>query len=564
MKTYTNLLKWMAVAAAALMLCACQDFLTRDAENQTTEEAWWYNKSILNTVVNQCYAPMPGGTLTGSSSVTYARDASQTGNEYYYNCKVENEGLSDNGVTVANYISNSAITYGTAQSTHTHPTTMWTMRYATIRRCSRYLENWHKAIIYPDTTPWEGIQTVDRWEAEIRALRAYYHLELFMNFGPIPIVDHVITVGEKDLKRNTKEEVVKFIADEFELASKNLPVNAQTSEERWRWTKGACYAYLSYLYLFVGDWTNAKYWAEQVIGLNKYDIYVSPTNPAESYSEQFLQAAYTNNTKESILTRDRGMHQACMRLAPPSIRNGTSGVSPSAALIDAYELKDGRTLDELTETERQHYHLYPTPADRDPRLGMTIVFPGESHAGYTWNPWVAGNTDYIGSRNSTATGYWVKKWVNQADMSLASTTSSTLPFQLMRYSVVLLNYVETAVELNQLSDPNIYLFLNKIRNRAGMPDVDESKYNTQASLRELVRRERRIELAFEGHRLIDIRRWRIAEEVMNGPLYGAKRPDAEELYYVEERRFNPDRDYVWPIPNTEVQNNSNMEQNPGY
>ena len=93
----------MAVAAAALMLCACQDFLTRDAENQTTEEAWWYNKSILNTVVNQCYAPMPGGTLTGSSSVTYARDASQTGNEYYYNCKVENEGLSDNGVTVANY-----------------------------------------------------------------------------------------------------------------------------------------------------------------------------------------------------------------------------------------------------------------------------------------------------------------------------------------------------------------------------------------------------------------------------------------------------------------------------
>jgi len=564
MKTYSYILKWTAALLTALSLTACEQFLTRDAENQTTEEAWWYNKNILSTVVSQCYAPMPGGTLTGSSAVTYARDASQSGNEYYYNCKVENEGLSDNGVTVANYISNSAITYGTAQSTHAHPTTIWTMRYATIRRCCRYLENWHRAIVYPDTTPWEGIQTVDRWEAEIRALRAYYHLELFMNFGPIPIVDHVITVEEQDLKRNTKEEVVKFIADEFELASKNLPVNPQTSDERWRWTKGACYAYLSYLYLFVSDWEKAKYWAEQVIAMGKYDIYVSPTNPAASYSEQFLHEAYTNNTKESILTRDNGMHQACMRLAPPSIRNGTSGVSPTAALIDAYELKDGRTLDELTEQEREHYHLYPTPADRDPRLAQTITFPGDDFVGYNWNPWVTGNTDYIGSRNSTATGYWVRKWVNQADMSLASTTRSTLPFQLMRYSVVLLNYVEAAIELNQLSDPNIYLYLNKIRNRAGMPDVDQEKYKTQQALRELVRRERRVELAFEGHRLIDIRRWRIAEEVMNGPVYGAKRPNAEELYYVEERRFNPDRDYVWPIPNTEVQNNDNMVQNPGY
>ncbi|MBR0300743.1 MAG: RagB/SusD family nutrient uptake outer membrane protein, partial [Bacteroidales bacterium] len=445
-----------------------------------------------------------------------------------------------------------------------HPTTIWTMRYKTIRRCCRYLENWRRAVVYPDTTPWEGIQTVDRWEAEIRALRAYYHLELFMNFGPIPIVDHTTTVAEQHLKRNTQEEVVKFIADEFELASKNLPVNPQTAEERWRWTKGACYAYLSYLYMFVGDWTNAKYWAEQVIGLNKYDIYVSPTNPAASYSEQFLHEAYTNNTKESILTRNRGCHQACMRLAPPSVRNGTSGVSPSAALIDAYELADGRTLDELSPAQKEQYHLNPTPADRDPRLEMTIVFPGESHAGYTWNPWVKGNTDYIGSRNSTVTGYWVKKWVNQTDMSLSSTTSSTLPFQLMRYSVVLLNYVEAAIELNQLTDPNIYAYLNKIRNRAGMPDVDESKYNTQESLRELVRRERRIELAFEGHRLIDIRRWRIAEEVMNGPVYGALDPETGQLHYVEERRFNPDRDYVWPIPNTEVQSNDNMVQNPGY
>ena len=262
MKKYFNI---FIVACAALLFASCEGFLTRDAENQTTEEAWWYNKSILSSVVTQCYAPMPGGTLTSG-----AIDASLTDNSYlYYNCKVENEGLSDNGVTVANYINNTAITYGTAQSTHAHPTSVWTQRYRTIRRCSRYLENWHRAVVYPDTNPWEGIQTVDRWEAEIRALRAYYHLELFLNFGPVPIVDHVITVAEQELSRPTQQEMVKFIADEFELASKNLPVNPQVADERWRWTKGACYAYLSYLYMFVGDWANAKKWAEEVIKLNK-------------------------------------------------------------------------------------------------------------------------------------------------------------------------------------------------------------------------------------------------------------------------------------------------------
>ena len=97
-----------------------------------------------------------------------------------------------------------------------------------------------------------------------------------------------------------------------------------------------------------------------------------------------------------------------------------------------------------------------------------------------------------------------------------------------------------------------------------MPDVDRDKYNTQESLRELVRRERRVELAFEGHRLYDIKRWKIADKVMNGPVYGAKIPDKDELYYVETRRFNPERDYVWPIPSIEISSNTKMKQNPGY
>lgn len=155
-----------------------------------------------------------------------------------------------------------------------------------------------------------------------------------MYFGAIPIVDHVITVNEQNLSRSSEEQVVSWIASEFEEASKNLPVRAQVADERWRWTKGACYAYLSYLYIFENDWEKAKEWAQKVIDLGIYDIYVSPTDPSHSYSEQFLYDAYTNNTKESILTKDKGCMQVLFRLLPPSFKSGTSGVSPTSSLIN--------------------------------------------------------------------------------------------------------------------------------------------------------------------------------------------------------------------------------------
>jgi len=252
------------------------------------------------------------------------------------------------------------------------------------------------------------------------------------------------------------------------------------------------------------------------------------------------------------------------RLLCPGYKNGGTGVCPTAALLDSYELADGRTIDELSSDEQEKLRLDPKAYPRDPRLEMTILFPGESFLGYTNDPWTydPSNLDYIGKRNSTKTGYWVKKWVNETDLN--NPLSGTLPFQLMRYSMVLLNYVEAQIELNNLDDPLIYTYLNKIRARAGQPAVNKTKYASQEKLRELVRRERRVEFAFEGHRLTDIRRWKIGDQVLNGPVYGAKMPDEDELYLAETRSFNPKRDYLWPIPATEMTSNTKMVQNYGY
>lgn len=556
------------ITATLVSLCllatatGCEKFLTRDAPNQTTDENWWKTKEQLNTVVLECYEPMNPGIIK-TISLPWNNGSKVDYKQGFLLPVVENEGLSDNGITCANYIQNTPFTSGTLASNNTNVTYFWQGRYAVIRLCSRFLEYKNQAIFDPDRQPHEGIQTIDRWTGEVRALRAYYHMNLLMNFGGIPIVDHIITPGESNLERDSFDDCVDWIASEFEEASKTLPVEPQTANERWRWTKGACYAYLSYLYLFAHDYEKTVEWANKVIGLNKYDIYVSATNPANSYYTMFLEEAYTANTKESILTRDEGCQQT-YRLLPPGLKNGGTGVAPTSSLVDAYELADGRTIDELTPEEQLQLHINPKSMPRDPRLEMTVLFPRETFLGYTNDPWTydPGNLDYINNRNSTKTGYWIKKWVS--DQTLVNPNRGTLPFQLMRYATVLLNYVEAQIELGNVTDPNIYTYLNKIRSRAGQPDVDKSKYNTQATLRTLVRRERRVELAFEGYRLNDIRRWNIGESVMNGTVYGAKLPDAEALYEAESRKFNPARDNVWPIPSNELSQNTNMKQNPGY
>ena len=511
-KGYLSRAALLLLMAGGALMAGCEDFLVRDVSNQTTDEEWWQNKGQLNTALNNLYKPMPSG------SITYVNhDVKQAQNTGYSNARVEMEALTDNGIGSANYVSYNAFTAGITSASETVCTNIWNMKWTVIRRCCRFMEHYQQATVAPDAAPHEGIQTVDRF------------------------------------------------AGELEGASHNLPVVPQTKSERWRWTKGACYAWMSYLYLYVGDWANAKKWAEEVVKLGIYDLYRSTADPADSFRRQFIHEAYNNDTKESILTTELGMRQVQRRLAPPDGGNGQTGLSPTASLVDEFELLDGRTLDELPADEKRAYQLDPQPEKRDPRLGMSIIFPTETFLGYTAHPWEPSHKDAIGKEGSTKTGYWIKKWANETDRTnYSSTDGGKLDFQNMRYAVVLLNYVEAAIELNQLSDPNIYDYLDDIRDRAGMPPVDRTKYATQTKLRELVRRERRVELAFEGHRLFDIRRWRIAEQVMNGEVYGATPPGADDRYLAQTRVFNPNRDYLWPIPVGEMNTNTAMEQNPGY
>ena len=120
------------------------------------------------------------------------------------------------------------------------------------------------------------------------------------------------------------------------------------------------------------------------------------------------------------------------------------------------------------------------------------------------------------------------------------------------------------VETGDWQNPDVEKYINMIRNRAGMPNMDKAVYNTQEKVRELYRRERRVEFAFEGKRYFDIRRWGIGNETMNGSALGAWNPTTNAYVQVENRACTFPKYNAWPIPQTEETANPNIEQPTGW
>ena len=129
---------------------------------------------------------------------------------------------------------------------------------------------------------------------------------------------------------------------------------------------------------------------------------------------------------------------------------------------------------------------------------------------------------------------------------------------------MLLDYVECLVETGKWNDPDVEKYINMIRRRAGMPDMDKSVYNSEEKVRELYRRERRVEFAFESKRYDDIRRWDIGNEVMRGPIYGAWNPTSKAFVKIEERNCTFPKFNSWPLSQNEVTSNPNISQPVGW
>ncbi|HRP56833.1 RagB/SusD family nutrient uptake outer membrane protein [Agriterribacter sp.] len=524
----------IAFSLAFLQSCS-KDFLTRDNPTATTDDKWWKNETNVRNALNLCYGGLPGGWQPDGSLGT----ASWTKWRMLYNV------LSEETVTGWTWYQN--FTLGLATPTEWMPDEFYQINYLYIRHCSRFLENYENAFV-------QDPERKKQYVAEARNLRAFYHYEAFLLYGEIPVVDKSITPNESSLARSSKENLVNFVTSELDAAAPDLPVSYPDPNEEFRISRAAAYAIQSDMYLNAGEYQKAAQAARKVIDLNAHELH-------PDYRELFTPAGMRN--KERILFRRRAVYGAFARQMP-LFYGCLPNTAPTLNLINVYETLQGKTIWELGEDSVDIYQRHPKfHNNRDSRLDATIVVPGDVlYLGYVPDPYAPDSPESFDKANASPTGFWAKKYTHESQAG--NIWDNWSDYMIIRYAQVLLNYVEGLVESGDWQNPDVVKYLNEIRRRAKMPDVDITVYNTEEKLRELYRRERQVEFATEGLRIFDIRRWKIGETVLNGPTYGAVDPATGNPRLVLTKKFTSPRDYRWPIPQTEMNRNSNIEQNPGW
>lgn len=526
MKTYINRL--IIGIVSVLIITSCSSNILETVPNDRISNAiFWKNESDARMAANAVYNYL------------------DRVNDYF-----SWDGITDIGHTNIPFNEYAIIEIGQHDALNNTILNFWNYSYEGIQAANFYLDNVTKIEI---TDP----SKINILTAEVRVLRAYYYIKLLALFGDVPLVTKALTLAEaREIKRTPAKDVGDFIVSELEEAAKSLPIN-QT--DIGRVTKGAAYGIQARAYLYQGKFDLAAQTAKKVMDQNTYEI-------QNNYEELF---GYTGeNSKEIIFTKqfikDVYRNNIFAYMAPYSQRSSNSHFVPTKALVDSYHMANGMAIDELGSG----YNVENPTANRDPRLKYTVFTKGDLLPdGRTYNPTPgSGTNDAIDfTYLTTSTGFNVKKYIDPLD--LAQPANGGINLILMRYAEILLTYAEAKIEINQL-DQSVIDAINKVRQRpdVGLPAIALSD---QSKLREIVRHERKVELAFEGLRYFDLMRWKLAEQLMTGNVYGMTYKDQNTQTITVEvpsftKVFRKDRDYLWPIPQKERDINPGLTKNPNW
>ena len=461
-----------------------------------------------------------------------------------------------------------------------NPDDVWNRYFSGISKCCTLLENTdHVNLDISRLDPDKQVEyanslkDIRMWRAEARFLRAYFHFELLKRYGPIPIVTSTLSINGnyENTPRPTMKEVVDFIAKECDIAADTFELTPwrNVNDAFGRATKGAALALKSRLLLYAasplyvdfGDtneankptdvalWKSAADAAKAVIYLNQYEL-------ASSYADLFKNDF---QNKEYIFVRRYAANSDFEKSNFPVSFGGQGGTNPSQNLVDDYEMLDGTPFDWNDPAKAAQPF-----ENRDARLGATILmnmapFKGKKVATYPEG------ADASPNPNATKTGYYLRKFLNEDVNIQTGGSSSGHVVPLFRLAEIYLNYAEALNECDP-TNPDIALYLNKVRNRASLPNVSAL---SQEQMRAVIQHERRVELAFEEHRSWDVRRWKIASSTLGAPLMGVqieRKPLGGYTYMpvkVEQRVFQP-KMYWYPIPQSEVLKLKQWKQNNGW
>lgn len=549
---YTNLV--IATLAAALMLLSCEDAIDVKPTDQLTDVDVWRTPENADLFLNDIYNSLNPGPWPD----LWTNVPTGIGNDPLDN--YSDNSLSGNIAGIPSYQLFANGTYGPSNPIFGPH---WENMYKNIRKCNLFLEKLAGTDFDEETKA--GMT------AQARFLRAYYYKSLIDLYGGVPLITAVLDRNKDEeisFPRNTYEECVAFIREECAAVAEQLPETVPP-EELGRVTRGAALALKGELELYAGMFEEAAATNWEVMESGVYDLFPDygalfyPEN--ENNQEVIFDVQYAPNIKG---------HSRDTYWSPPLVADGFGwgAVNPTQDLVDCYEFLDGKTAEEGS-IRYDPAHPYE---HRDNRFYATIIYDGSEWRGgiiYTrlGIPNNRNEIDPSGSGGKGRTGYFLRKMLDPSvipgrdNLNNKTGGSNSIIF---RYAEILLNYAEAK---NEVSGPDVSVYdaVNKVRERAGLPDLPQGL--DQATMRERIRRERRVELAFEGKRLYDLWRWRIAEDVFNKPLHGMKITEENGVLNYERIeaggstvKFDPTKNYRMPIPQDVIDQNQELEQNDAY
>jgi len=447
--------------------------------------------------------------------------------------------------------------------------TVWGRSYRSIRECNYGLNNIGQVQM--------SDQLKKKLRGELHFIRAFRYQDLIRNYGSVVLMGDKVYKLEDNLAdasvytKSSLADCIKYAVAELDSAAGSLPQVNDGSWQLGRATKGAALALKARLLLYaasplynVGTWADAAAAAKVVMDMSQYGI-------SASYSQLFSSAAASSN--EIIFSRQYaiGARHVCMEIANgPNGYGGWAGNSPLQNLVDAYEMKNGKVITDAASG----FDAARPYANRDARFYATVLYNGALYRGDTLKIYTPGGKDSKdgpSNWNATKTGYYLRKFMDDNNpIDNPWNIAGLQPWIYLRYAEVLLNYAEAQNEAVG-PDATVYAAINQIRQRASVNQPQLVAGLSQTEMRDAIRRERQVELAFEEHRFYDVRRWKIAEVTENVPAYGidAQINGVDTVYTrkvaLSGRLFDAGKNYFLPIPRTEIQaSNNQLAQTSGY
>ncbi len=557
-----NIVKYLIFGAVTLSTASCD--IDMVPETSMTDAAYWKTEGDLRGACNRFYEQLNGNNaLGGGFSHDYRSDE-----------------LNNNGA--ANSTSDGSWTVPSQSGT-------WTDAYWRIFIANNIIEKAPRAAV--------SDAILNRYLAEARFFRAYYYFELVKKYGDVPLLLKAIN-NTKDpalmMARTPREDVMKQVFDDLDFAQTWLPdIDASEITNNWgHVSRQAATAMIVRSELYEG--TFSKYHslgsdyaahlqksikaAESLINGRKFELY-------PNFQDLFMVKAEGRQNKENIFVKAYGPNGSGATTKHDNSRKMENAATLTRNMVDLFLYTDGLPREKSPLKISPETSFDDVFSNRDPRLGMTIYRIGEDAYKGAYTPF------------SFRNGYNLKKGFDLEQWG--SVNNEWTDKMIIRYAEVLISYAEALYELNgSITDAQLDQTVNAIRSRAGMPAKLTNAFVTSNGLnmRDEIRRERTIEFIDEGKRYDDIIRWKIAENVLpvdiigakfvanetgkqkedlanrltdeNGAVNGKVRYSESDMYvleFAEDRKFDPSKDYLYPVPLQEISlSGDNVTQNPNW